>query len=312
MKRIFTLLLLGAVWLSGCGSLFGTRSAPIQSEYPMEMPPVAFGEEMAFDVADAPAVSENRAVTSTSSAGDAAERLVIRTASLTLVVPDPKASLEIARQLSEELGGYVVNANFYTTTSENGRQVPTASVTLRVPAETFDTALAGLKTDVVQVRYENISGQDITAEYVDLEARLRSLQAAEAQLERMMEEATDMEDVIAIFNQLTAYREQIEQIQGQLQYYDQAVAMSAIDVTYLAEAGVLPLQIGGWELGTEARRSLQQLIYFVQDFLRLVIRFFLLYLPAIALSVLPLWLLWKIGWFIWKKVRQRIDRPEAE
>lgn len=173
----------------------------------------------------------------------------------------------------------------------------------RVPADRLDEALSQIKNNALEVRNESISGQDITADYVDLQARLRSLESAESQLEEMMQDAQDMTDVINIFNQLTDYRQQIEQVKGQMQYYEQAVALSSVNITLLAEEGVLPLEIGGWKLGRETRSAIQDLIYFLQGFLRFMIRFFIYFLPVMLFSLIPIYIIIVILRFIWRMIR---------
>ena len=81
----------------------------------------------------------------------------------------------------------------------------------------------------------------MTAEYVDLQSRLKNFEAAEAQLNEILEKATETEDVVNIFNQLVYYREQIEVVKGQIKYYDEAAALSAINVRIIAEETVQPL-----------------------------------------------------------------------
>ncbi len=264
--------------------------------------------EPAPGLAAAPPVVESQAAAARSAVPQVAEaqRMVIRNADLTLVVTDPRATLTAIQRLAEEMGGYVTASDLYLSTSENGRRVPVGSITFRVPAERLDEALQQIKEQAVEVRAENIRGQDITAEYIDLESRLRSLEAAEAQLEEMMTQATDMQDVITIFDQLTYYREQIEQVKGQMQYYEQAVALSAVSVKLLAEEGVLPLELGGWDLGFTARQSLQDLIYFVQGFLRFALRLIILYLPAGLLLFLLFYALWRsLLRPFWRRIRPR-------
>jgi len=239
-------------------------------------------------------------------ASGAVERLVIRNASLTLVVTDPYASAENIRRLADDLGGYVVTSSLYTTISENGRRVPAGSLTIRVPSDQLSAALQAIKSQTDEVRDESVSGQDITAEYIDLQARLRSLQAAEAQLETLMSQASDMQDVIAIFDQLTYYREQIEQVKGQIQYYEQAAALSSISIDLLAAEGVLPLEFGGWELGTQARRALQDLVDFLRGLAYFSVRLVIFYLPVLVLLALLSATLWRyLLRPVWRKIRPR-------
>ena len=78
----------------------------------------------------------------------------------------------------------------------------------------------------VEVRDEKVSGDDVTAEYVDLSSRLKNLEAAEEQLRDILARAEKTEDVLAVFNQLTAIRGEIEQVKGRMQYLSQSAALA--------------------------------------------------------------------------------------
>jgi hypothetical protein len=224
------------------------------------------------------------------------DRLVIQNADYTLVVVDPKAKMEQMSALAQTLGGFVVSSNLYQTYSPNGSQVPEGSIVIRVPSNRLEEALTQVKADVVEVRNETRSGQDVTQEYVDLESRLKNLQAAEAQLTRIMEDANRTEDVMSVFNQLVYYREQIELVKGQMQYYEQSAAYSAITARLIAEETIQPIQVGGWKPQGEVRDAIQRLINFLQGFVNFLIWAVLYYLPVLLLIglviVLPIWLVY--------------------
>ena len=106
------------------------------------------------------------------------------------------------------------------------------------------------KTDITS---ENVSGQDVTKEYVDLQSQLTNLEQAETQLQKIMDLATKTEDVMMVYNQLVQVRQQIEMIKGQMKYYEDSARLSAINVTIQAQESVAPLTIGGWQPGGVAR-----------------------------------------------------------
>jgi hypothetical protein len=219
------------------------------------------------------------------------ERLVIRTANLTIVVTDPAASVEAISQLAEELGGFVVSSNIYQSTFGEARILAEqASITIRVPVEDLQQALQRIKQDVTEVRSESLSGQDVTAEFTDLESRLRNLEAAEAQLREIMASAIRTEDVMSVFNQLTQVRGEIEMIQGQMSYYQESAAFSAISVDLLPDVAEQPLQIGTWRPEGTAKDALEDLIRGLQQLGDLLIRFGICGLPFLLIFGLPTWL----------------------
>jgi hypothetical protein len=92
-----------------------------------------------------------------------------------------------------------------------------------------------------------VNSQDVTAEYTDLNSKLVNLEAAEKQLQEIMDSANRTEDVLSVYSQLVATREQIEVIKGQMKYYEQSAALSAISVQLIANAAMQPITIGGWQ-----------------------------------------------------------------
>jgi hypothetical protein len=102
----------------------------------------------------------------------AVERVVIKNASLEIVVQDPISSVDAISRMAEEMGGFVVNSNTYRIRTTRGNEVPEANITVRVPATRLNEAMDRIKALVgdpgQDVINENISGQDVTQEYTDL------------------------------------------------------------------------------------------------------------------------------------------------
>jgi hypothetical protein len=199
----------------------------------------------------------------------AVERVVIQTANLTLVVPDPAASADQIAELADEMGGFVVHSNISQTTfAEVGVTANRGSITIRVPAERLREALERIKAGATEVRAENISGQDVTQEFTDLQSSLRNLQAAEEQLLEIMGSASETDDVLRVFENLRQVRQEIEITQGRIQYLSESARLSSISVELIPDAAEQPLQIGGWRpVGTarEAYTALLRALRFLGD-----------------------------------------------
>ncbi|GAB4486646.1 MAG: hypothetical protein OHK0031_10870 [Anaerolineales bacterium] len=243
------------------------------------------------------------------SAAPAVERMVIQNANLTLTVSDPQTSLNDISRLAKDLGGYVVSTNLYETSLANGGKAPRAEIVVRVPQEKLDEALTQIKQGAVEVSAENRSGQDVTSEYTDLASRLRNLENAEKQLTEIMNKATTADETLNVFNQLTSIREQIEVIKGQMQYYEQSAALSAINISLIAEASVQPLEVGGWRPQGTARDALQMLINFLKGFGDFLIFLVIFILPAGALILGLLALLWRGLRWLWRKLFPKKAAP---
>lgn len=211
------------------------------------------------------------------------ERLVIRTADLELTVPDTEEALDRIQALVEELGGYVVSLDTYQY--QEGVQ---AVVTFRVPAESFDVALDRVKEIATTVRRESISGQDVTEEYVDLEARLRHLQAKEAQLLEFLDQAEDTEAVMQVYAELSRTQQEIEVVRGRMQYLENRAALATITVNLTPDELAQPLEVGGWNLPGTVRNALELLLNVLEFTVKALIYLLVVGLPTVLVVAAPL------------------------
>jgi len=156
----------------------------------------------------------------------APDRMVIRSAYLSLVVDDVSASMTRISSLATSFGGYVVSSNL----GEQQNRLY-ASISFRVNADRFNETLQALRDLAADVRSESTSGQDVTEEYVDLDATLRNLEASETQLLELMTLAGTVEDILKVQQRLVDTRREIEQIKGRMQYLEQSAALSYIEVS---------------------------------------------------------------------------------
>ncbi len=308
-KRITVALVLLALTLSACAA----RSANQEAVYPgvVEMPTgktvggmgaPSYAEEAAPAPMAFPETGEGDFAAD--AAAPSVERLVIKNADLQLVVEDPPAVMDAIGQMAESMGGYVVSANLYQTTLEGGVKVPRASITVRVPAEKLNDALEQIKahSDQLPLR-EDISSQDVTSEYTDLNSRLRNLEAAEAQLQKIMEEAYKTEDVLRVYQELTNVRQEIEVIKGRMQYLEQSSALSAISVDLIADAAVQPISIGGWEPSGVAKEAIRALLKTYQNIVDVLIWLALYAIPVGVVILLPIYLIVR-GIIRWRRKRK--------
>ncbi|HJQ14033.1 MAG TPA: DUF4349 domain-containing protein [Anaerolineales bacterium] len=317
MKRpLFIILAVIAVFLV---LAFATNLITQRSSSPLLSRDFGYGggaatEAPATAEAPAPAVdfyAPEGVETSNTSSVQTRDRLVIENADLAIVVNDPKARMAEINALANEMGGYVVSSNLFQSFTSFGQEVPEATIVIRVPSERLDDALTRIKEGAININYENRTGQDITNIYVDLQSQLKAKQAAEAKLLEIMDQATRAEDVLAIYLQVQQVQTEIEMLKGQIQYYDESVATSAISVRLIAEEGTQPIEIGPWTPSGAAREAIQDLILFVQDFVEVLIRFVLLTLPALVLIAIPLFLIYLAGRAVYRRVRRsRMDTEE--
>lgn len=297
-KRTLIIIIVMAFLITGCAAKSAESPALGYRDEGSAPSAPLIEEQMAID-AESATVSNTGGYTSAQAAD--VERMVIKNANLSLYVDQPPEALDRITKRAEAMGGFVVAANVYQTTLDSGVEVPHASVTIRVPAEKLNEALAQIETETQQpLINKTISSQDVTSEYTDLESRLKNLEAAEMQLQSIMEEATKTEDVLSVFNQLTQVREQIEVIKGQMQYYAQSAALSSISAELYASAAAQPVSIGGWQLSDTVKQALRALQASFKFLSKTAIWTVLVILPVLVVILLPpaliIWLIWR-----WRK-----------
>ena len=309
MRLPAVVLIILTILLGACASALSEPQmaydeAGVEFAAPMEPAPAALPEF------DAEMQEEKLNLNDTAYRGDTVERIVIKNASLTLIVDHPGDSMDNIAQLAEDMGGFVVHANMYQQQLDGGVHVPRASITIRVPAERLNEALVRIKEESDQEpESAGINSQDVTSDYVDLQSRLRNLENTEEQLTEIMEEARRTEDVLAVYNELVRVREQIEVISGQIKYYDEAAALSSINVELIADEAAQPLSIGGWQPEGVAKSAVQALIDTMQ-FVGSALIWILLYLLPVLLVIYLIFVL-PIS-FVWKRWRRRRkERKEA-
>jgi len=165
-----------------------------------------------------------------------ADRKIVRTSVLELSVKSPADAAEQIRLIADGMGGYVETAQIGGT-----KEVPTADLTIRVPADRFEDAKASIRKLGVRIESEKTNAQDVTRQYVDMEARLRNLRAEEAQYLTIMKSAYKVDDMLAVSQKLSEVRSEIEQQQAEFQTLSKQVETVAITIALrpIADAQVL-------------------------------------------------------------------------
>ena len=168
----------------------------------------------------------------------AADRKIVRTGALELTVKSPAGAAEQIRIMAESMGGYLETAQIGGT-----KDAPTADITIRVPAAHFEDARAGIRKLAARVESEKTDAQDVTRQYVDMDARLRNLRAEEAQYLTIMKSAYKVDDLLQVSEKLSEVRGQIEQQQAEFQTLSKQVETVAISISLraLADAQVFGL-----------------------------------------------------------------------
>ncbi len=241
MKNLLTILLLIAVttFATGCEAIQSIRnsaggsgimlskSGSFSGAMPEAAPPPS--PRMMMAAAPAPAGGNSAMPSSDATAG----RIFIRTADLTLEVKKLDPAAEKVRGIVEKLGGFISD----TSASEDDTGVRSERITVRVPSEKLDEALAALR-GVGHVRNDDVRSEDISEQYFDLETRLANARKLEARMVSLLEfKTTKLKDLLDTERELARVRQEIESMEGRKRNFDTRVALSTVSVTLTAPQG---------------------------------------------------------------------------
>ncbi|MEX1126151.1 MAG: DUF4349 domain-containing protein [Acidimicrobiia bacterium] len=237
----------------------------------------------------------------------ATDRQVIRNASLELQADNTRAAFEDIVKLVEDVGGFVSSATVLPV--ENEGDQPQVSMVLRVPGDELSAVLAKIKGSVEVVLTESQNAEDVTAQFVDLEARLHNLEALEVELVSLLAEVREQPEadpakLLQVFNEVSRVRGEIEQLQGQLNYLNDVVSLATLSIYLAPTPAAVPIVEDTWAPVEVARDSLRNLVSGLQDIAEWGINFAIYTLPLLLLTLgIPLLVLYFI--YRWWKKRQR-------
>jgi len=226
------------------------------------------------------------------------ERLITRNGSISIVVEDTRA----AQQSVEDMVAEMVGEGAYDVSSEEYGGVeggsPYVAMTIRVPAARFDEAMDRLAHLAVEVIARNESGEDVTEEYVDLETRLESLEAARERLLKIMQEARTTKNLLEAERQLTEREAEIESLKGRRQYLAQSARLAGIRIELQPYILGQPVS-ARWRPAETARQAVETLVDSLRSLGDFMIFFVIAILPwAVVLGLLAYgvvrFVLWRI------------------
>lgn len=301
MKRriglIVTLIMMSLLAVA-CASRSGQSAQDMAVEAPAAMPAM---EEMEMEsVVSGEAGAFDQATNSQLAAGQ--ERLIIRRADMSIIATDTEETLDAIAAMANNSGGWVVASEVF----QSGGGAKTGYIQIRIPSEGFQSVLDAISGLAVEVTSVSTSGQDVTEEFVDLDARLGNLEATAARLRTFLDESRNVEEALAVNMELSRVEGEIESLKGRMQYLQQSAAFSSIDVRVTPDALAQPIQVAGWQPTGIARQAVEALVNTLQGLGTAVIWLLLYALPVLLLIAIPfVLLLWLI-----RRLRRR-ERVET-
>ena len=219
----------------------------------------------------------------TQAAPIAVERKIIRNADLQLEANAPEEAQTKISQIAESKGGFVVE----TQSSGSDAKATirdTVTMTVRVPSAKFDEALNEIRQTGSRVIAENIKGEDVTEEFIDIEARLKTQKALEAQFLEIMKRSNTVADALNVQTEIARVRGDIEKIEGRRRFLESQSSLSTVKVKLQTPAAFSANTAGffgklGQAFGSGFDAALSFILFFVTVLTALLPFFLLIVLP---------------------------------
>ena len=212
--------------------------------------------------------------------GEGTAQKIIRTVTLSIVVPDVEKTVNEIEAMLKNVNGYIQDANLWQ--SNNNLQ---GHLTLRVPSSKVDGFIPQLES-LGRVERKNVSGQDVTEEYYDVEARKNNLKKQEERYLELLGKANTVKEMLEIESQLARVRGEIESMEARLKVLDNRVDLATITIELQApktlSSGEILREPFGERIQTGWQRGVNGMMNFVQDLVLLLV-ILLPYTPIFAL-----------------------------
>jgi hypothetical protein len=240
-----------------------------------------------------------------------AERRIIRNAEINLEVASPAEGQRKLAALAEAHGGFVVTSEsrLQGDGASGAPQSEIVTIQMRVPATRFDAAIAEIRAVGRRINAEKITGQDVTEEFIDLDARLRAQRALEAQFLEIMKRADKVSDALEVHSKLAGVRTEIEQIEGRRRFLENQAALSTINATLQPPSPLVGANTSGFLHGV--RQAFGDGLEIGAGIILGIISLTVALLPVLLLVVLPLALVWHYLLRPRLRRRKRGDAPPS-
>ena len=294
----FLSLILPLFILTGCSLAKRSDSEP-GSAGPTTSEGRGFKDEVQKSGAQiAPAQVSLKQADQSNSIAAAMDRKILRDAALTLEVGTPAEIQRKITSIAESLGGFVVTSESKQRQIGDAKQELEVNLVIRVPATQFGPALDQIRSTGSRVIQEKITGQDVTEEFIDLEARLKTQKALELQFLEIMKQAHKVEDALEVQRQIAEVRTEIEKLEGRKRFLENRASLSTITVDLQSPAAIAVNTSG---FGRNIREAVADSVDLAVAIVLFLIRFVIVMIPILILVIIPGWL---IARFVLRRTRK--------
>ncbi len=216
---------------------------------------------------------------------EAMDRKILRNADLTLEVSSPGDAQRQVTSIAESVGGFVVTSESKQRDSNDpAKQELEVSLVVRVPALQFGSTLDRIRELGNRVILEKVTGQDVTEEFIDLEARIRTQKALEFQFLDIMKQANKVADALEVQRQIADVRTEIEKLEGRKRFLANRASLSTITISLKSPRAIAADTSG---FGSSVRDAIAESVNVASSIVLFVIRFVVVMVPVFILVILP-------------------------
>lgn len=216
------------------------------------------------------------------------DQKVIKNGNLDMRVNNIDRTFEKISETVKNNGGEVFSSNFY----RDANDIRSGTVTARIPFGNFEKTFNEIKKIAAVVVQESTSGQNVTEEYMDLQAQLKNKQAEESQFAKILEQAGKIDDILAVTKEISRVRGEIESLQGRIKFLDSQTDMATI---FIGLSEDVDIAADNWRPLQVAKEAINTLIKKSQGFVNFVIILVITIIPVAILYFMVIWVFYLIG-----------------
>lgn len=303
-NRLFSILFVFSVFLSACESSNLAQNSNASSSVPEISSVSRHSENLTADQS----ANSNANTAAPEKAADIqkpVERKIIKNAELRLEAGDPESAQQKIAAIVESKGGYVVEST-QSGSDASAVKRDTVTMSLRVPSEKFAEALDEIRKTASRIVIETVSGQDVTEEFIDVEARLKAKKALEEQFLQIMKRSNSVEDALSVQREIAEVRAEIEKIEGRKRFLENQASLSTINVSVQTPNAIAGSSKGFFYRLTE---SIGNGLDVALGFILFFVSFLIAVIPFLLLVVLPIVLV--IRYFLKRSARKITAAPRS-
>jgi len=237
-------------------------------------------------------------------------RKIIRNANIQLETSAPDEGQKKITAIAESKKGFVVTSR-KTSSDIRNRSRETVSMTIRIPAAVFNESLEEIRKTGSRVLDESVTGRDVTEEFIDITARLKTKKALEQQFLEIMKRSKSVQDALNVQRQLANVRGEIERIEGRKRFLENQASLSTIKITLQTPTAISASSTGFFY---ELKEAISDGFEGALTFILYLVRILIAIIPFLLFIVLPVFLVLRYLWkkYMAKRAARKIIEEELE